>query len=149
MTGPKNAQGETTWGGLAEDVRYWGNWVLKKVKAEIGDLYPFIPDPDAPPRDFLPDRQMALFQDGIGQQKLKIPGGYLTPVAYLWTRTVHCKNPSCGATVPLVKQTWLCKKKGGKKSPGRYAALKAIAPKGEKKGAVRGRRGDDGEGTPI
>lgn len=133
MTGPKNEKGETTWGGLAEEVRYWGNWVLKKVRAEIGDLYPMIPDPDAPPRYFLPDRQMALFQDEKGQQKLKIPGGYLTPVAYLWTRTVRCKNPSCGGTVPLVKQTWLCKKKSGKKSPGRYVALKVIAPKGEKK----------------
>jgi putative DNA methylase len=50
----------------------------------------------------------------------------LTPVAYLWTRTVRCKNPSCGATVPLVRQTWLCKK------PGRYVALKMIAPKGAK-----------------
>jgi len=49
------------------------------------------------------------------------PPGYLTPVAYLWTRTVRCKNPSCGATVPLVKQTWLCKKKG------RYIALKMIS----------------------
>jgi REP element-mobilizing transposase RayT len=46
MTGPKNAKGETTWGGLADEVRYWGEWVLKKVKAEIGDLYPLIPDPD-------------------------------------------------------------------------------------------------------
>jgi len=48
------------------------------------------------------------------------------PVAYLWTRTVRCKNPSCGAMVPLVKQTWLCKKKAGKKSPGRYVALKIV-----------------------
>ena len=37
---------------------------------------------------------------------------YLTPVAYLWTRTVPCKNPGCGAIVPLVRQTWLCKKAG-------------------------------------
>ena len=43
MTGPKNAKGETNWGGLADEVRYWGEWVLKKVKAEIGDLYPLIP----------------------------------------------------------------------------------------------------------
>ena len=43
------------------------------------------------------------------------------PVAYLWTRTVTCKNPHCRATVPLVKQTWLCKKEG------RYVALKTIA----------------------
>ncbi|MBM4287351.1 MAG: DUF1156 domain-containing protein [Deltaproteobacteria bacterium] len=49
----------------------------------------------------------------------------LNPVAYLWTRTVTCKNPVCGATVPLVKQTWLCKKKG------RYVALKMLAPPGE------------------
>src|ERR1039458_9145779 len=38
MTGPKNSKGESTWGGLAEEVRYWGNWVLKRVKADIGDL---------------------------------------------------------------------------------------------------------------
>ncbi len=44
MTGPKNDKGESTWGGLAEEVRYWGNWVLEKVRAEIGDLYPPIPD---------------------------------------------------------------------------------------------------------
>ncbi len=46
MTGPKGADGKPTWGGLANEVRYWGKWVLKKVKAEIGDLYPLIPDPD-------------------------------------------------------------------------------------------------------
>jgi putative DNA methylase len=50
--------------------------------------------------------------------KESIPPGYLMPVAYLWTRTVRCKNPSCGATVPLVRQTWLRKKKGN------YAALR-------------------------
>ncbi len=45
----------------------------------------------------------------------------LTPVAYLWTRTVRCKNPACGAIVPLARQTWLAKKKG------RYVALKPDA----------------------
>ena len=68
MTGPKNAKGETTWGGLADEVRYWGNWVLEKVKAEIGDLYPLIPDPEfMPPKkrkggkddDALPNRSMS------------------------------------------------------------------------------------------
>ena len=48
-------------------------------------------------------------------------------MAYLWTRTVRCKNPTCGATVPLVRQTWLRKKKG------RYLALKMTAPKGEQR----------------
>jgi adenine-specific DNA methylase len=32
------------------------------------------------------------------------------PVAYLWARTVKCPNPACGATIPLVRQFWLCKK---------------------------------------
>src|SRR5262249_20084026 len=41
---------DRTWAGLAAEVRHWGEWVLAKVKAEIGDLYPPIPDPDAPPQ---------------------------------------------------------------------------------------------------
>ncbi len=119
MTGPKNAKGETTWGGLAEEVRYWGKWVFERVRAEIGDLYPLIPDPKS--KGTKPLRQADMWQS-----KEDVPPGYLVPVAYLWTRTVRCKNPTCGATVPLVKQTWLCKKKG------QYVAVKIVAPKGKK-----------------
>lgn len=119
MTGPKNGKGESTWGGLAKEIRYWGEWVLKKVRNEIGDLYPLIPDPKC--KGTQPLRQADMWQ---GHEE--IPAGYLVPVAYLWTRTVRCKNPTCGATVPLVKQTWLSKKKG------RYVALKMILPKGKK-----------------
>lgn len=122
MTGPENAKGETTWGGLADEVRYWGEWVLKKVKAEIGDLYPLIPDPDY--KGNRPAVQAEMWQSS---DKESIPPGYLMPVAYLWTRTVRCKNPSCGASVPLVRQTWMCKKKD------RYVALEMIAPKEEKR----------------
>jgi putative DNA methylase len=126
MTGPKGSDGKPTWGGLAKEVEYWGKWVLERVKAEIGDLYPPIPDPKAKPQEIGAKPQTVLeFAKGV-QQHLKVPGGYLTPVAYLWTRIVRCKNPSCGATVPLVKQTWLCKKKS------RYVALKMITPKGQK-----------------
>ncbi len=32
------------WQGLSSEVLHWGHWVLDKVKAEIGDLYPLIPD---------------------------------------------------------------------------------------------------------
>ncbi|MEI8315108.1 MAG: DUF1156 domain-containing protein [Verrucomicrobiota bacterium] len=121
MTGPKNAKGETTWGGLADEVRYWGEWVLKKVKAEIGDLYPLIPDPEHK------GKKQILQADYLKDHATDdVPPGYLMPVAYLWTRTVICKNPNCKATVPLVKQTWLCKKDK------RYIALKMIAPRGKK-----------------
>ena len=123
MTGPKNARGETTWGGLANEVRYWGEWVLRRVKAEIGDLYPLIPDPEYKGR-----RAEAQRSFWPTAKDSEVPPGFLVPVAYLWTRTVRCKNPSCGATVPLVRQTWLYKPK----KPGRYVALKMIAPKGAK-----------------
>jgi putative DNA methylase len=120
MTGPVNEKNETTWGGLAKEVRYWGERVLKKVKAEIGDLYPPIPDPQAPPKAMADDGYLpGMVADG----ELTVPGGHLSPLAYLWTRTVSCKNPACRATVPLVKQTWLCKKDE------RYAALRVVAPR--------------------
>ncbi len=116
MTGPNG-----TWGSLADEVRYWGNWVLKKVKAEIGDLYPLIPDPAHK------GKKTALQPDWFKEHESDdVPAGYLIPVAYLWTRTVKCKNPVCGATVPLVKQTWLCKKDG------RHVAMKIVAPRGKK-----------------
>jgi len=69
MTGSKNAKGETTWGGLVAEVRYWGNWVLDRVRKEIGDLYPPIPDPevwDTPP-EIAFDRQ-------TGQWNVTKPG---------------------------------------------------------------------------
>jgi len=77
---------------LVDEVEKWGKWVIERAKEEVGDLYKPIPDPKG--------------------------HGNLTPVAYLWTRTVKCKNPACGAVVPLMRQTWLCKKKG------KYIALK-------------------------
>jgi putative DNA methylase len=131
----KNARGSAkdgTWAGLAEEVRYWGNWVLERVRAEIGDLYPSIPDPKAPKiRQVLGKDQLEMTGKGFeqsGQQKLAVetPAGYLTPVAYLWTRTVRCKNPSCRAKVPLVRQTWLCKKKD------KSVALRMVAPMGRR-----------------
>jgi putative DNA methylase len=135
MSGPKNEKGETTWGGLANEVRYWGNWVLEKVREEIGDLYPPLPDPgykgERPEIEFKKGRWV---EKGNEPNELEewagnngIPAGYLTPVAYLWTRTVRCKNPSCGATVPLVRQTWLSKKPAGKQSPGRFVGLRTLA----------------------
>ncbi|RKU07986.1 hypothetical protein C6503_23700 [Candidatus Poribacteria bacterium] len=33
-----------------------------------------------------------------------------TTVAYLWARTIPCQDPQCGATIPLLKTLWVCKK---------------------------------------
>ena len=124
MTGPKNEKGETTWGGFAKEVNYWGKSALKRAKAEIGSLYPLIPDPQFQGKRL--ERAAQLFQTG---DESEVPPGYLLPSAYLWTRTAKCKNPACRATVPLAGLTWLCRKEG------HFAALKMIPDEPEK--AVR------------
>ncbi len=112
-----------TWAGLAAEVEHWGKWVLERVREEIADLYPPIPDPQYRGQVGEQPRQLSL---GMAVQETRAVynarAGMLTPVAYLWTRTVRCKNPACGATVPLARQTWLCRKKG------RYVALKPEIP---------------------
>ena len=39
----------------------------------------------------------------------KDPDG-ATPITYLWTRTVRCEAPNCGAEIPLMRSMWLCRK---------------------------------------
>lgn len=122
-----------TWAGLELEVKHWGRWVLDAVLGEIGDLYPPIPDPVSPlVRERLATPQLEMAGDDFrraGQQEFahETGGAHMTPIAYLWTRTVRCKNPTCIATVPLVRQTWLCSK------PGRYVALRMNAPTGAKR----------------
>ena len=42
------------------------------------------------------------------------------PIAYLWSRTVQCEAPNCGAEIPLMRSMWLCRK------PKRKWALRPI-----------------------
>jgi putative DNA methylase len=106
---------------LALEVEKWGNWVIENVRAEIGDLYPAIKVGEVLPEEF---EQIELLPKTKPKQ-LSL-AKTLTPVAYLWTRTVKCPNPACGASVPLVRQTWLCKKSK------KYVALK-VTPNYEAK----------------
>ena len=54
-------------------------------------------------------------------------------VAYLWARTVTCKN--CRATVPLLKTRWLCKKD-------KKRVLLTMSPTSDKSGVVFGVESD-------
>lgn len=81
----------STWSraqGLAEDVRYYGEWMKQEAFQRIGHLYP----------------------------KVKVPreqgGGEATVIAWIWARTVKCPNPACGCQMPLVHSFILSKKKG-------------------------------------
>lgn len=56
-------------------------------------------------------------------------------VAYLWARTVKCKNPNCGATIPLLKTRWLCKKD-------RKRVVLTMEPNDERSGVVFGVQAD-------
>jgi putative DNA methylase len=123
---------------LASEVEKWGNWVIEKVREEIGDLYPSITPQSlhtlqeseghgtkqSQTEDAMTDEQLSLnlgSQFADNKSKIQNPKSKnLTPVAYLWTRTVKCPNPACVAGVPLVRQTWLCKKSK------KYVALKVI-----------------------
>ena len=73
--------------GLAEDVRYYGEWMKQEAFKRIGHLYP----------------------------KVKAPqeqGGEATVIAWIWARTVKCPNPACGCEMPLASSFVLSKKKG-------------------------------------
>jgi putative DNA methylase len=71
--------------GLAEDVRYYGEWMKKKAFEKIGHLYPKV-------------------KDEHGQEH--------TVIAWIWARTVKCPNPACGCEMPLASSFVLSKKKG-------------------------------------
>lgn len=74
--------------GLAEDVRYYGEWMKKEAFKRIGHLYPKV--------------KLSREQGG----------GDATVIAWIWARTVKCPNPACGCEMPLASSFVLSKKKG-------------------------------------
>lgn len=70
--------------GLAEDVRYYGEWMKQEAYKRIGHLYP-----------------KAKLEDG----------SEATVIAWIWARTVKCPNPACGCEMPLASSYVLSKKK--------------------------------------
>lgn len=87
--------------GLAEDVRYYGQWMRDEAFKRIGHLYP----PVTITKEILAERS------DLKEQGLKT-GDQLTVIAWLWARTVKCPNPACGAQMPLVHTFVLSTKKG-------------------------------------
>jgi putative DNA methylase len=78
----------TTWEraqGLAADVAAYGTWMREEAKRRVGHLYP----------------------DAIGPS-----GEKLTPIAWIWARTVESPDPTWRGHVPLVASWELSKRKG-------------------------------------
>ncbi|MCW5886896.1 MAG: DUF1156 domain-containing protein [Anaerolineales bacterium] len=87
--------------GLAEDVRYYGEWMREQAQKRIGHLYPKVEV----------TAQILAERPDLKEQGIK-PGEELTVIAWLWARTVKCPNPACGVQMPLVRSFELSKKKG-------------------------------------
>lgn len=86
---------------LADDMRRYGERWVEQTWERVGHLYPSL-DEDGDPG-----------QLGLGSAGTQADRTAGRPIAYLWTRTVRCPNPALGEhEVPLVRQTWLAKKKG-------------------------------------
>ncbi|MBP9024747.1 MAG: DUF1156 domain-containing protein [Phycisphaerae bacterium] len=112
---------------LAWHVRAWGQWVLDRARRELAEYYPTYADFEPIKKDHIayehqPMRLVPLNEDSMADidalnaeftkeylEDTRNPRWVAKPtVAYLWARTVTCKN--CRATVPLLKTRWLCKK---------------------------------------
>lgn len=75
--------------GLAEDVKYYGEWMRKKAVERIGHIYPKV--------------TLSKAQGG----------GEATVIAWIWARTVPSPDPAFSdVQVPLVSNFVLCSKKG-------------------------------------
>jgi putative DNA methylase len=98
--------------GLAEDVRYYGQWMRDVVEKRIGELYPKI----AITANIVKER--SDLKPFTGQQ--------LTVIAWLWARTVKSPNPAfANVDVPLASTFLLCTKPGGE------AYVEPVIEKGE------------------
>ncbi|WP_397570420.1 DUF1156 domain-containing protein [Schlesneria sp. T3-172] len=85
--------------GLAEDVRYYGQWIRDEAEKRIGHFYPKIEV----------TAEMARNRPDL----LPYIGRSLSVIAWIWARTVASPNPACaGMHVPLVRSFWLAKKPG-------------------------------------
>lgn len=149
---------------LAWHVRAWGQWVLDRARRELAQYYPNYADFEplklnsrgagpTKPYEKQPMRLVPLKEDGtpdIDILNKELSKEYLADkrnprwiakptVAYLWARTVKCKN--CRATIPLLKTRWLCKKDNKRVLLGMqpaYAEASADRPNSEKIGVVFG-----------
>ena len=88
--------------GLAEDVRYYGQWMRDQAEKRIGHLYPKI------------EVTAEMVADRPDLKRYK--GRKLTVIAWLWARTVKSPNPAfADVEVPLAS-TFMLSTKAGKEA---------------------------------
>jgi len=88
--------------GLAEDVRYYGQWMRDEAEKRIGHLYPKIKITDDMAKE-RPDLK-------------KLVGQKLTVIAWLWARTVKSPNPAFARVDVPLASTFMLSTKTGKEA---------------------------------
>ena len=112
--------------GLAEDVRYYGQWMRDEAERRIGHLYPKI-EITAAMAKVRPDLKPLL-------------GQKLTVIAWLWARTVKSPNPAFAKVdVPLASTFMLSTK------PGKETYIEPVLENGGYRFTVRVGKPTDGE----
>lgn len=76
--------------GLADDIRYYGEWMKREANQKIGKFYPKV-------RITQKIGDMAIEKDA-------------NVIAWIWARTVTCPNPACRCKMPLANSFVLSKK---------------------------------------
>jgi len=137
---------------LAWHVRAWGSWVLKQARRDLARYYPTYADFEPlvevtgawekRPMQLVPlteegEADVAALNaefDEVFLKEKRNPRWIAKPtVAYMWARTVTCKN--CRAILPLLKTRWLCKNVNKR-------IVLTMQPNAEKNGVVFGVQSD-------
>ena len=154
----KKDSGRVPKANLAWHVRAWGRWVLGHARKELASYYPMYADFEPIDRDnpmpYEPQemRVVPIQDDGTADMNAlngefsddyladkRNPRWVVKPtIAYLWARTVRCKN--CRSVVPLIKSRWLQKKESARTllnleqpedgQPVTFSILKSVPQKG-------------------
>jgi putative DNA methylase len=88
--------------GLAEDVRYYGQWMRNEAEKKIGHLYPKI----------AVTKEMAKTRPDLKPYV----GRELTVIAWLWARTVKSSNPAFSKIEVPLASTFMLSTKPGKEA---------------------------------
>jgi putative DNA methylase len=135
--------------GLAEDVRFYGQWMRDEAQKRIGHLYPQI--------------EVTGEMSKVRPDLKKYVGQKLTVIAWLWARTVKSPNPAFAKVDVPLASTFMLSTKAGKEAyvepvienGGYRFTVKVGKPKdaeGAKNGTKIGRGGNFQclmSGTPI
>lgn len=116
--------------GLAEDVRYYGQWMRNEAEKRIGHLYPKI-EVTAEMVKRRPDLKQYAGQE-------------LTVIAWLWARTVKSPNPAFAKVDVPLASTFMLSTKAGKE-----AYVQPVIENGSYRFTVKVGKPKDAEGAKL